>query len=229
MSSKRNDLLKIIAVCTMTIDHVGALFFPEQPAFRMVGRLAFPIFAYLVARGFERTRDKNRYLLRMGFFAIITIWPFYRFSMILSGDPYYQNVLFTFFFALVVLRFLEQQQYVLAIVMGVAPIVLLEGVGITMDYGWYGVGVVVLFYLLKESGPQMIALFGLTLGYQAIRMLPRGYPLSWVLGHVQLLSIFSVFLIHRPWKRTITLPKYAFYLFYPVHLMILVFIYNTIH
>lgn len=229
MPPKRNDLLKLIAVCTMTIDHVGALFFPGVSIFRMIGRLAFPIFAYLVARGFERTRDKNKYLLRMGFFALLTLWPFYEFSMILTGDPAYQNVLFTFFFALVTLRFLEMRQYILGFLLGIAPILLLEWAGITMDYGWYGVGVVVLFYLLKEPGAQVIGLFGLTLGYQVLRLLPQGVPLLWVLGHIQLLCVFSVFFIHRPWKWSVALPKYVFYLFYPIHLVILVFIYNTLH
>lgn len=229
MTPNRNDLLKLIAVISMTIDHVGALFFPGLSLFRMVGRLAFPIFAYMVARGFERTRDKDKYLLRMGLFAVLTVWPFYAFSMILTGNGTYQNVLFTFFFALVSLRFLEKRQYILGFVLGIGPILILERVGITVDYGWYGVGVVILFYLLREPGAQIIGLFGLTLVYQALRMLPQGVPLLWVLGHIQLLSVFSIFFIHRQWKLSITLPKYVFYLFYPLHLGILVFIYNTIH
>lgn len=228
MPQQRNDVLKILAVFSMVVDHVGALFFPQVSLFRMVGRLAFPIFAYLVAEGFQRTRSKHRYLMRMFGFAMLSLWPFYRFSMILGGDPLYQNVLFTFFFALVVLLFLEQKRYFSMVVLGVLPILLLEQVGVTVDYGWYGVAVVVLFYLLKEPGPRILALFILTLGYQTLRMLPMGYPVLWIFGHIQLLSVFSVFLIHREWKRVLTLPKYFFYLFYPVHLWILVLIYNSI-
>lgn len=60
------DFLKLIAILSMVIDHVGTAFFPEYPAFRWAGRLAFPIFAYCLTVGLLYTRDIRKYLLRLG-------------------------------------------------------------------------------------------------------------------------------------------------------------------
>lgn len=229
METERNDSLKMLAVISMTVDHIGALFFPGTVIFRMLGRLAFPIFAYQIALGFEKTRNKNRYMARMLLWALISIWPFYEFSLKLTGDPLYQNVLFTFFFALVVLRFLEKRQPLLLVLCGIAPVLALEYFGITMDYGLYGIGIVLVFYLLKESGSQMLGVFGVTLAYLFWRLIPRGVPLVQVLSNIQLLSIFAVFFIHRKWDTPIRLPKYAFYIYYPAHIAVLVLIYNLLH
>ena len=56
------DFLKLIAILSMLLDHIGAVFFPEHPAFRWVGRLAFPIFCYCMTVGLLYTRDIKRYL-----------------------------------------------------------------------------------------------------------------------------------------------------------------------
>jgi len=94
LTAKRNDLLKLIGMISMVVDHVGVQFFSNDPtalyyAMRLFGRLAFPIFAYLVAMGYQRTRDWKRYALRLGIFAVITQIPF----QIFAG---HLNVLFTF-------------------------------------------------------------------------------------------------------------------------------------
>jgi hypothetical protein len=228
LESRKNDMLKLIAVITMTIDHVGALFFPQMVWLRVIGRLAFPIFAYQVALGFEKTGNKRRYMVRMLVWAVITILPFYGFAMETSGNPRYQNVLFTFFFALVVLTFLEQRRVLPMLAFGVAPLVVLEYVGITFDYGLYGVAVVVIFYLFKKKEYQLVGIFGATIVYLLIRMAPRGIPLYVILSNIQLLSLFAVLLIHRDWTWEVHLPKYFFYLYYPAHMALLVFIHNQI-
>ena len=56
MNNHKNDLLKIIAIISMTLDHIGWLFFPDIIIFRVAGRLAFPIFAYQIALGYEKTK-----------------------------------------------------------------------------------------------------------------------------------------------------------------------------
>ena len=66
------DFLKLIAILSMLLDHIGAVFFPEHPAFRWVGRLAFPIFCYCMTVGLLYTRDIKRYLGRLGLFALIS-------------------------------------------------------------------------------------------------------------------------------------------------------------
>ena len=58
------DFLKLIAVLSMTVDHVGAVFFPEYPVFRWIGRMAFPLFCYCMTVGLLYTHDIRRYLAR---------------------------------------------------------------------------------------------------------------------------------------------------------------------
>ena len=57
------ELLKIIAIITMTIDHLGVVFYPQHLIFRVVGRLSFPLFSYLLVLGLESTRNQKKYLL----------------------------------------------------------------------------------------------------------------------------------------------------------------------
>ena len=59
-------MLKIIAMISMVIDHVGDMFFPELLWLRMIGRLAMPVFAFCITEGYIHTRNRKKYLLRMG-------------------------------------------------------------------------------------------------------------------------------------------------------------------
>ncbi|MFR3921893.1 MAG: TraX family protein [Dysosmobacter welbionis] len=73
------DLLKLIAIAAMLIDHIGGAFFPEVGVFRWIGRLAFPIFCYCLTVGLLYTHDVRKYLTRLGIFALVsqpfTSWP----------------------------------------------------------------------------------------------------------------------------------------------------------
>ena len=66
-----NNMLKLIAAALMVCDHAGMLLFPEVPVLRYIGRLAFPIFAYLIAEGAKYTRNRFRYFLTMASFAAV--------------------------------------------------------------------------------------------------------------------------------------------------------------
>ncbi len=68
--------LKWIAVITMIIDHTGAVLFPDNMVFRYIGRIAFPIFCFLLVEGFFHTRDVRKYMLRLGLFALISEIPY---------------------------------------------------------------------------------------------------------------------------------------------------------
>lgn len=73
------NFLKLFAILTMVVDHVGTVFFPQHPEFRWVGRLAFPIFCYCLTVGLMYTRDIRRYLGRLALFAVVSQpflpWP----------------------------------------------------------------------------------------------------------------------------------------------------------
>jgi len=69
--------LKIIASICMLLDHIGAVFYGSTPElFRWIGRIAFPIYAYMIAQGCKHTKNINKYLFRLGIFALISEIPF---------------------------------------------------------------------------------------------------------------------------------------------------------
>ena len=68
--------LKCIAVVTMVIDHIGAILYPGDLIFRYIGRIAFPIFCFLLVEGFFHTHDRIQYMIRLGIFAILSEIPY---------------------------------------------------------------------------------------------------------------------------------------------------------
>ncbi len=64
--------IKLIAMVSMVIDHLGDNFFPQAIWMRAVGRLALPLFAFCVSEGYIHTHDRKKYLLRMGLFALVS-------------------------------------------------------------------------------------------------------------------------------------------------------------
>ena len=90
--------LKMIAIVSMLIDHVGYIFFPEVMLFRIIGRISFPIFAYVLAEGVYYTKDITKYMLRLGTFALLSEIPY---DLAIMGSVLefsHQNVFFTLFF-----------------------------------------------------------------------------------------------------------------------------------
>lgn len=91
---RRNDTLKLIALLTMLVDHIGYLFYPDMMVFRTIGRIAFPIFAYQVAMGYKYTSNLSAYSLRLFGFAIISMVPYAFFSPTMAFDPLTFNIMY---------------------------------------------------------------------------------------------------------------------------------------
>ena len=92
----KRDVLKLIAVISMIIDHIGKLFFPNFLFLQIIGRLAMPIFAFFIAEGFYYTKNKAKYLLTIFIFAILSQIPY---NYMWHG----LNILFTFTLSLALL------------------------------------------------------------------------------------------------------------------------------
>ena len=96
------NFLKLVAIISMFIDHVGAAFFPEYPIFRWLGRLAFPIFCYCMTVGMLYTSNIRRYLGRLGLFAVISqpFWILAFNPQDILGNLTNWNIFFTLFISL---------------------------------------------------------------------------------------------------------------------------------
>ena len=206
--------LKIIAMICMILDHVGDNFFPEQIWMRIIGRMALPIFAFCVAEGYMHTHDKMKYMYRMGIFALISEIPF---DLVTSGKVLeftHQNVMMTFFWAILGLILYESMAK-----NGNKTSELLSGViifhfAITsvfmgMDYNILAVGLIFIYYFLRNKAPVINNLAAAT--YHVIL---RNVGIYWF----GLLGFIPIFLYNG--KRGKGL-KWLFYLFYPCHLLLI--------
>ncbi len=208
-------ILKLIALITMIIDHVGAVFFPFEPWFRIIGRISFPIFCFLLVEGYFHTRDVRKYSLRLLIFAFISEVPF---DLAFSGrmETGHQNIFFTLFLGLFAIHMLD-------VYFAKKPVIGMTGLLLAMflseflrtDYGILGIlYMLVIFALRKIAEPQKYILM-------AILITLLNLMLS---GGLQMYSVISVIYISfyngKPGPKN-DLLKYGFYLAYPVHLLIL--------
>lgn len=208
------ELLKWIAIITMTIDHIGAVLYPELVVLRWIGRLAFPLFAYLLMLGLESTRNVRTYFVRLLLFALISQIPFFLAIGKLPFDMF--NIFFTLSFGLVFVYFFRKGQ-------AVAFIPLLISFVVPIDYGVYGIAVIGCMYFLIEN--QRLGVILLVL----LNMLFLFPPSSQILS----LAAIPLILLHKNGFLTIKkikndekfrIPlwrKYFFYIYYPLHLALL--------
>ena len=99
-----NNALKIIAVISMFVDHLGFIIFPNAIFLRVIGRVAFPIFAFCVAERLHYTKSRKKYVLTLLLFALISQIPYY----FIFNTFFKFNVLFTFLIAIIVIFLIEQ-------------------------------------------------------------------------------------------------------------------------
>ena len=216
--------LKIIAIISMFLDHVKYAI-PSTNCFATIylGRIAFPIFAFLVSEGFVHTHSRPKYILRMLIFAIISEIPFYMFSHDIVNSPNKYNVMFTFLLALVGLwcfeyfRNYEQMPKILryTIIFNCGCIISLLAYVFHPDYSVFGVFLVWIFYYFKEH--DFLKIFGFSISliiYFALRGGIKEYGLM-----IATLSSL-IFILNYNGKQGRKL-KYFFYLFYPVHFIVL--------
>lgn len=214
------DFLKLIAIISMVIDHVGGRFFPEYPAFRWLGRMAFPIFCYCLTVGMLYTHDIKRYLGRLAAFAFIS-QPFW----ILASQPYdilnnltNMNIFFTLFISLLTVWAFKEHKWWLFAVGSIITAMF------NFDYSYTGIILMLIFYLCRNRPALGACLFVLTYLPAAF----NGYiedPLSCVIaGHAISFSFFSILAAPLIFLRTnvnLKIPKYFFYAFYPAHLFLI--------
>ena len=211
--------LKIIAMITMTCDHVGLYLLPQFPLLRVLGRLALPIYAYMIAQGCRHTHDRKRYLLRLLGLGLLCQAVYYA----VMGSLY-QCILITFSLSLILIYVMDaarkrgSPKTVLLVLVVFAGEVflcqvlpeLLPGTDFAVDYGILGVLLPVLVYL-GENRWQEIGLLGAGL---AALSLSLGNVQWWSLAALPLLALYN------GRKGVYPIGK-LFYLYYPLHLVVI--------
>lgn len=198
--------LKCIAIVSMALDHTGAVLYPSQIWLRCLGRIAFPIFCFLIVEGFFHTHDVRRYMGRLGVFALISEIPY---DLAFRGVPLeyaHQNVFFTLLIGIGMMVLLERNREwpVKAVILLLA---MWLAVLIRSDYNFRGVLLIFVFYIFHES--------------RWLAMTAGGFWNFLYQGVIQkygVLSVLPLALYNGERGRKM---KYFFYIFYPVHLLLL--------
>lgn len=199
--------LKCIAVVTMVIDHIGAYFFPAHLWLRYVGRLAFPIYCFLITEGYIHTRDVKKYMGRLFVLAVLSEVPF---DLLWQGKPFYlwhQNVFFTLLIGLVCVCAIDRLHAWWQIGLSLVAAGLLMHFVVRSDYGIGGIVMIVAFYVFRAN------IWGRFLSVGAVNIL--------FYGGVQCAGVLALVPIQFYRGRKGPSAKYFFYAVYPVHLLLL--------
>ena len=231
-------MLKIIAAAAMLADHVGVLIFPQYDFLRIIGRLAFPIFAFMIAEGCKYTRNITRYFFMIFGLAFICQAVYFLFD-----GSIFMCVLVTFSLSILALFSLNSFKTML-FEKDLAPIYKFLAAGLfaacivfiyvlneilTIDYGFWGCMLPVFagaFQMPKNC--DVAILKKLDNHYVSIAMMALGlFPIIESIGFVQGYSLWALVpLALYSGKRGKLNMKYFFYIFYPLHLVVLELIYT---
>lgn len=227
--------LHIMGMIFMLLDHLWGTIVPGNDWMTCIGRLAFPIFAFMIAEGYMRTSNVKKYAKRMFIFALITEIPF---NLAFGGNllyPFHQNVLFTFLIAIGLIHLNEKARkngkIVLRVLTAIGTVILGSFIGlITMvDYHHAGVLTVLVFYFFRERKwwgylGQFICLWYINMemlggfGYevelfgQLVFLSRQGFAL---------LALIPIWLYRGKRGHHSKAFQYFCYAFYPGHLLIL--------
>ena len=232
--NRDTNLIKLVAMLSMLIDHTGKMFFPKYQVMRIIGRLAFPLFAYCIAVGCVYSRNRLKYLSRVVLMGLIS-QPFYAIALAHTTSSMYAirfvdnpvgavvnfyvqcwtvpNIMYTLAFGLLLIWAIRDKQFVCAL----ALMLLVWKLQNSINYGWKGVELIVLFYLFINrwwlSLPVVLA-YMVWWGLQG-----SGYTLFGVRFGLQMFAILALPLIYIPTYSKAEINKWVFYLFYPAHLI----------
>ena len=229
------NILKLIAAALMLIDHIGVILFPTLRILRIIGRISFPIFAFMVAEGCRHTKNKARYILTMLGFAVVIQTVYYLYS---GGEDI--NILFTLTLSILVIFSMDNFKHqifgedVPRVKVLLAFLLLFLAVSVTfmicraapIEYGFSGCMLAVMaaifhseknypaWFVMLDNIPVSVLMLGLGL---AVLCIGNSDIQVWSMLSMPLLLMYSG-------KRGKLKMKYFFYLFYPLHLVILYFI-----
>ncbi len=200
--------MQLLAMLTMLIDHVGKAFFPDQIEWQVIGRIAFPIYAYCIVMGYHHTKNLKNYLFRLFLIALVSQLPY-----MLVFSTLGLNVVGSLLIALMVIVALDRYKGFLQaiIIVGTAGLML---EALSFSYGIYGLLLVLVY---RYSGKN--ALIYLHFFLNIIFMYLNG----WIIGMYNIIP--TILIVYFPlfyvFIEKIHIPRWLWRSFYPVHLTIL--------
>ena len=224
-----SNQIKLIACISMLIDHTALELLGNVDYLRAAGRIAMPLFAYLIGEGCRYTRNRSKYFLRI-FTLGIFCQGVYTVAELSSGsfNGVYLNILITFSVAILLsfafLRFEEKKKYSLPVlILTVALVILFElfcrkskslvGISVAYDYGIFGVILPLVSAMFADKKPKLIA-FSMALTVFAV------YNALSIRYYIFALIALPIIFMYNG-KRGNPRYKYAFYIFYPAHLALI--------
>lgn len=190
----------------MSIDHIGLYFFPEVLTFRILGRIAMPIYAYGIAKGFVYTKNKKRYgkrLLTLAIFSQVPYFYLHDYNMSL-------NIIFTFVLALILLSTLSKhsswftKSYIMILILFLTEL-------FGFEYGSHAVLLVLIYrYAAKWA---LVPLHAILIGVYVY-----GGLMSVISWYSLIATIVITFYTYLP---MIKINRTFYRIFYPMHLAII--------
>ena len=212
------EVLKLMACVTMLIDHIGAVFFPPVMWLRIIGRISFPIYCFLLAEGVHHTRSPLKYGLRLLLVALLAELPydllFYgRFTWI------HNSVMVTLLLGFGAGIAMKRSPGLLKLIEPI-PFLLL-GRYLGGSYGMHGVAMVVMFLLTKDI-PCRPAVQLLLMVLLSLRM--AGFPGRIGIQFYAVFAMIPIFLYSGEKRSRSKALQWSFTLFYPAHMLLLLLI-----
>ncbi|WOO87464.1 TraX family protein [Mollicutes bacterium LVI A0039] len=212
-----NFQIKLIALITMTIDHIGYILIPATSVYyeplRTIGRLSFILFAFLITEGLSKTKNQNRYMATLFAFAFVMDIPRLFFDL-----QYFPNVFYTLGMGALAVYLIKHFDNVILQIVSVLAMMYFA-TALNVDYGAFGIMVIVVIEVAKM----------ITNDIKILRevVMASGYFLLMTLFEqpsIQMFGIYSFLIIMLyNGQRGFYHPKlkYLIYVYYPLHLVVL--------
>ncbi len=206
-------ILKIMALVSMIIDHYGAIFHEGVDIYRIIGRLAFPIYCFLLVEGYMHTKDIKKYGIRLFIFALVSEIPF---DLAFYGKIEFghQNIFFTLLIGLITIYFLDKKEGRFknnkSLVLSAS---ILAATLLYVDYSFIGIIYILAFYYYKEL-PKAKRLPKVGLVLLASNLL------AGIMQQYSLLALPIIYLYNGELGPKNKVLQMLFYIAYPLHLAI---------
>lgn len=227
-----SNTLKIVAAVCMLIDHIGYILLPNIVFLRIIGRLAFPIFAFFIAEGCKYTKNKLKYFL-----IIFVLGVIFQVAYYIAEESLFMNIFIVFSLSILIIYTLQNFKYNLInkqsgilnkVLSGIVFVVTIFLVFffcsiISVDYGFWGVMLPVFASLFHNNGEgnvqKKLNSVTVSLISFAVGLILLCVFAEWSIQYYSLISLLLLVLYSGERGRANL--KYFFYIFYPAHLVVL--------